>query len=494
MEDQTVRVRFAPSPTGRMHVAGARTALYNYLYARRWGGTFILRIEDTDRKRFVPQAEQELIDGLEWLGLHCDEGPGVGGAFGPYKQTERLEIYREHAEVLVRNGRAFPCFCTPDRLERIRQEQLKQKLNPHYDGTCRRLSPEEAARRLRAGERHVIRLKTPQEGATTVVDLLRGEITVENQMIDDAILMKSDGFPTYHFAAMVDDHLMKITHVIRGSEWQSTLPLHAQVLRAFGWEEPVWVHLSVFLKPSGKGKMSKRDAAQAIQDGHSIFAGDLKELGYIPEGVLNWIVLMGWGVAENEVMSLNEMVQRFDLTALNPAPAAVDFAKLDHFNATHIRALEATDLAQRLKPFFERAGLAVDAERLLAVIPLLRERLVTLDDCVAFGGFFFRERVDPNPADLVGKELTARASAQALRRSLQVLERLPEITPETADAPMRALVEEMGLTAGQVFGVLRVAITGQKVSPPLFESMAVIGKGRVLERIRNAITTLERMG
>lgn len=494
MEPQTVRVRFAPSPTGRMHLGSARTALYDYLYARRQGGTFVLRIEDTDQKRFVPQAEQELIDGLEWLGLHYDEGPGVGGAFGPYRQTERLEIYRHYAQVLVEQGKAFPCFCTPDRLEQVRQDQLKQKQNPHYDGTCRALSPGDAARRVKGGERHVIRLKTPQEGATTVIDLLRGPITVENRMIDDSILIKSDGYPTYHFAAMVDDHLMEITHVIRGSEWQSTLPLHALVLRAFGWEEPVWVHLSVFLKPSGKGKMSKRDAAQAIQDGHSIFVGDLKSLGYIPEGVLNWIVLMGWGVAENDVMSLDEMVQRFDIAGLNPAPAAVDFAKLDHFNATHIRALQASDLAGRLKPYFEKAGCPVEEGRLLQIVPLLRERLVTLDDCIPFGAFFFREQVDPQPRDLIGKDLTVRGSAETLRRSLQVLEALAEITPESAETPMRDLVKELGLTAGQVFGILRAAVTGQTVSPPLFESMAVIGKEKVLERIRNAIVILEKMG
>lgn len=476
-----------------MHLGSARTALYDYLYARRQGGKFVLRIEDTDQKRFVPQAEQELIDGLEWLGLQYDEGPGVGGGFGPYRQTERLEIYRQHAQVLVDLGKAFPCFCTPDRLEKVRQEQLKQKQNPHYDGTCRELSSGDAARRIKSGERHVIRLKTPREGATTVIDLLRGPITVENKMIDDSILIKSDGYPTYHFAAMVDDHLMEITHVIRGSEWQSTLPLHALVLRAFGWKEPVWVHLSVFLKPSGKGKMSKRDAAQAVQDGHSIFVGDLKSLGYIPEGVLNWIVLMGWGVAENDVMSLDEMVQRFDIAGLNPAPAAVDFAKLDHFNATHIRALAAPDLAGRLKPYFEKAGCRVDEGRLLQIIPLLRERLVTLDDCIPFGAFFFREQVDVQPGDLVGKELTARASAEALGRSLQILEGLEQITPETAEAPMRSLVAELGLATGQVFGILRVAVTGQTVSPPLFESMAVIGKEKVLERIRVAIAILDKM-
>ena len=300
MTSKTARTRFAPSPTGRMHLGSARTALYSYLLARHTGGSFLLRIEDTDQKRFVPGSEQELMDGLRWLGLQYDEGPDIGGPHGPYRQTERREIYHEHAWKLVELGHAFPCFCSPERLEKVRQEQMKNKQNPRYDGTCRRLDPDEARRRVLAGERHVIRFKMPKQGSITTADLVRGSITTENSALDDSVLLKSDGLPTYHLAAMVDDHLMEITHVIRGSEWLPSMPLHLHVIRAFGWEEPQFVHLSVFLKPSGKGKMSKREAAEAMQDGHSIFIGDMKELGYIPEGVLNWIALMGWGVSEEE--------------------------------------------------------------------------------------------------------------------------------------------------------------------------------------------------
>lgn len=492
MTNKPVRVRMAPSPTGRFHLGSARTALYNYLFARKTGGTFILRIEDTDQKRYVPGAEEEIISSLNWLGISPDEGPVQGGSHGPYRQTERREIYSKYAQELVDKGAAFPCFCTAERLEKVRQEQIARKENPRYDGTCRNLSPEEARQRIAAGERHVIRLKMPKEGSTTAVDLIRGPITIENNALDDFILLKTDGLPTYHMAAMIDDHLMEITHVIRGSEWLSTFPLHVNIIRAFGWEEPTWVHLSVFLKPDGKGKMSKRERAEAIKDGHSIFIGDLKDLGYTPEGVLNWIVLMGWGVAEDDVMSLEKMVERFDINSLTPSPAAINFQKLDHFNGTHIRLLSTLELAQRIKPYFIEAGLEVDNDTLLKVTPLIRERLVTLDDCLAFARFFFEETVTPNPEDLIAKGLDAQQSAEIAKKSYEILSALPQINHEVAEPPMRAYVETSGFNAGQVFGILRSAVTGQKVSPPLFESMEIIGKEKCLQRIQNAIALLEK--
>jgi glutamyl-tRNA synthetase len=488
-----VRTRMAPSPTGRFHLGSARTALYNYLFTRQIGGQFILRIEDTDQKRYVPGAEEEIINSLEWLGLSPDESPVHGGPFGPYRQTERREIYHQHSWELVEKGSAFPCFCTPDRLEKIRQEQLARKENPRYDGTCRNLDLHEARRRIKAGEKYVIRFKMPKEGSTTAVDLLRGSITIENTALDDSVLLKSDGLPTYHMAAMVDDHLMKITHVIRGSEWLSTFALHANIVRAFGWDEPTWIHLSVFLKPSGKGKMSKRETAAAIKDGHSIFIADLKDLGYIREGVLNWIALMGWGVAENDVMTLDQMVERFSIDNLTPSPAAINFQKLDHFNGTHIRLLTTEDLARRIKPYFIDAGLEVDNDTLLKVTPLIRERLVTLDDSLAFAGFFFKETVEPNPNELIAKGLDAQQSAQIARKCYDILASLPDLTHQAAEVPMREYVEQSGFSVSQVFGILRVAVTGQRISPPLFESMEIIGKETVLERLQKAIKVLEQM-
>ncbi|HEX2979439.1 MAG TPA: glutamate--tRNA ligase [Anaerolineaceae bacterium] len=486
------RVRFAPSPTGHLHLGGARTALYNYLLARQTGGQFILRIEDTDRKRLVPGAEEELMESLRWLGIQWDEGTDVGGPYGPYRQSDRKAIYQEYAQKLIDDGNAYYCFCSPERLERVRQDQQKRKEPPHYDGTCRRLDPAEAAARVAAGEKHVIRFKTPKEGTTTVRDLLRGEITVENRTLDDYILVKSDGLALYHLAAMVDDHLMKINHVIRGSEWLSTLPLHALIIRSMGWEEPTWVHLSVFLKPSGKGKMSKREAADALKDGHSIFIKDMNALGYLPEAVVNWIALMGWSYDDHtEFFTMSDLIEKFGLEHLNPSPAAINFAKFDHFNGLHIRTLSSDDLAARIQPFYETAGYSADMDTLKKIAPIIQERIATLDEAPEISGFFFKETVEPNPQDLVAKGLTASQSAEVARKSYAVLSALPEISPETGEPPMRDLVEEMGLSAGQVFGILRVAVTGQRVSPPLFESMEIIGREKVLERIQNAIRLLE---
>ncbi len=490
---QPARVRVAPSPTGHMHLGTARTALYDYLLARKTGGKFILRVEDTDIKRTVPGSEQEIMNGLHWLGLDYDEGPDVGGDFGPYRQTERREIYSQHARMLVDGGHAYPCFCTSERLEKVRQEQQKRKENPRYDGTCRVLAPDEAARRIANGEKYVIRFKMPHEGSTTAHDLLRGEIVTDNSSLDDSVLLKSDGLPTYHLAAMVDDHLMQITHVLRGSEWLGTFPLHVNVVRAFGWEEPIWVHLSVFLKPSGKGKLSKRDAEHAMKDGYSVFVKDMEDLGFTPEGVLNWMALMGWGVPEDDVMTLAEMVERFNIDNLTPSPAAINFAKLDHFNGTHIRLLADGDLAARIKPFFIKAGFAVNDDLLLKIVPLIRERLVTLDDCIAFAGFFFKDVVEPIPEELIAKDLDAKQCAQIGRKAYEILSALPDLNHSTAEPPMRAYVEESGLSANQVFGILRVAMTGQKVSPPLFESIAIIGKEKSLSRLLRAIDILERM-
>lgn len=491
---QPVRVRFAPSPTGRTHLGSGRTALYDYLLARQTGGQFIFRLEDTDQKRYVPGSEDGLIRSLHWLGLDWDEGLDVGGPYGPYRQSERREIYQEYARWLIEHDHAYYCFCTPQHLESVRNEQLKLKLPTQYDGTCRKLTPEDALRRVRNGEPHVIRFKTPDEGSITAHDRLRGAITIENRHLDDYIIVKSDGLALYHLAAMVDDHLMKITHVIRGSEWLSTFPLHVHLVRAFGWDEPEWVHLSVFLKPSGKGKMSKRDSTDFLKDGHSIFVEDLQELGYLPEAVVNWIALMGWSYDDKtEVFSMQDLIEKFSLDHLNPAPAAINFSKMDYFNGLHIRSLAAADLARRVRPFLEKAGYTVEPDKLLQIIPLIQERMVTLDEAPERGGFFFQAEIQPRPEELVGKNMNAVESARAAGKALEILESLPDFTHANAEAPLRALAENLGINAGQLFGILRVAVTGQAVSPPLLESMAVIGRAQVCQRIRTAIQILERL-
>ncbi len=493
MTQTPARVRFAPSPTGLTHLGSARTALYNYLVAQQTKGQFILRIEDTDQKRYDPNAEQDLISNLKWLGLNWEEGPGVGGPYAPYHQSKRMDIYRKHAEELVARGKAFYCFCTAEELDQVRKAQQANKQQPHYSGRCRNLPPEEALRRVKAGESHVIRFKAPKDGTITVKDKLRGEITVENRSIDDRVLLKSDGHAVYHLAAMVDDRLMAITHVLRSEEWLPSLPLHVHIYEAFGWEQPVWVHLSVFLKPSGKGKMSKRDTEQMRLTGQSIFVKDLADMGYLPEGVINWIALMGWSYDDHtEFFSMQDLIEKFDLDKLTPSPAGIDFKKLDHFNGLHIRVLPEKELAKRLLPYFEKAGLQVDAGQLAPIVPLIQTRMTTLDEGPELAGFFFKEVALPPVEMLVGKGMTATASAAALRKATGILEVLPEFNAASAEEPMRAVADELGLKAGQLFGILRNVVTGQEISPPLFESMEIVGREKVLARLQAAIAALEK--
>ncbi len=486
------RVRFAPSPTGRTHLGSGRTALYNYLLARQTGGQFILRIEDTDQKRYVPGAEAELMDSLRWLGLEWDEGPDVGGPYGPYRQTERREIYQQYARQLVESGHAYYCFCAaaPEGAPRQKQPRKHRDICPD-----RELPLAEADARRAAGEPHVVRFKMPREGAITVTDALRGDITVENASLDDTILVKSDGLPVYHLAVVIDDYLMKITHVFRTSEWLPTFPLHGHIYNALGWEQPVWVHPSIFLKPSGKGKMSKREAAALTQDGFSIFITDLRDFGYLPEAVVNWIALMGWGYDDHsDFFTLEELIEKFSIEKLNPAPAAINFSKLDHFNGLHIRHLDVADLAERLRPFFERAGYTVDDdEKLRQIAAALQVRLVTLAEAPEKAGFFFREDVTPEPESLIGKNMSAAETLSMARRIYDLLAGLPDFSEERANQPLRDLAAELGLKAGHVFGFLRNALTAQKVSPPIFETMTIIGRPTVMRRLEHAIAVLEEL-
>ncbi|MEN8171668.1 MAG: glutamate--tRNA ligase, partial [Chloroflexota bacterium] len=464
--NKPVRVRFAPSPTGRTHLGSGRTALYNYLLARQTGGQFILRIEDTDQKRYVPGAEEELIAGLRWLGLDWDEGPDVGGPYGPYRQTERKELYQKYARQLIETGHAYYCFCS--RGEGI---ETSQERHQHREICPDRNKPLDEADQLREllaakDQYSVIRFKMPDEGNITVTDNIRGDITVENSTLDDYILVKSNGLPVYHLAVVIDDHLMKITHAIRTSEWLPTFPLHGHIYKAFGWEQPIWVHPSIFLKPDGKGKMSKRDTEALLKEGKSIFLGDFKKMGYLPEAVVNWAALIGWGYDDKtEFFSLDELIEKFSLKKLNPSPAAINFSKLDHFNGLHIRALAPEDLAQRIKPFFEDAGYLVDdQDKLIQIAAVLQVRLVTLREAPEKAGFFFQEKINPTLESLIGKKMTASQSLEMAEAILSLLKSLPDFNDETINQPLRDLAAAMGLKAGNVFGFLRNATTAQKVS------------------------------
>jgi len=490
---KSTRVRFAPSPTGRTHLGSGRTALYNYLLARQTGGQFILRIEDTDQSRFVEGAEEELIAGLHWLGLEWDEGPDVGGKYGPYRQTERREIYAKYARQLLESGHAYYCFCA--QTEEKDEGEAEKRIRTQHRDICptRELPLAEADQKLASGAPHVIRFKMPKAGSISVTDALRGDITVENATLDDYILVKSDGLPVYHLAVVVDDHLMEITHAIRTSEWLPTFPLHGHIYKAFGWEQPIWVHPSIFLKPDGKGKMSKRDTEALVKAGLPIFLADFGKMGYLPEAVVNWAALIGWSYDDKaEVFSMNELIEKFSIEKLNPAPAALNYSKLDHFNGVYIRSLEITDLAARIKPFFEDAGYAVDdEERLLKVASVLQVRLAKLTDAPAMGGFFFRDEVHPEPESLIGKKMTVESSFEMAQRIETLVKSLPDFSEESANQPLRDLATELDLKAGHVFGFLRNALTAQQVSPPIFETMEIIGREKVLERIENAIHLLE---
>jgi len=494
MNEKSLRVRFAPSPTGHVHLGSARTALYDYLIAKQQGGQFILRIEDTDRNRYVEGAEQELIDGLRWLGIDWDEGPEKGGPYGPYRQSEKKDIYLQYAKELIEKGHAYYCFCSSERLRLVREENRKQKLPFVYDGHCRNIPLDEAKARVAQGEQHVIRFRTKKEGETIVHDLLRGEIHFPNNSLDDYIIVKSDGWALYHLAATVDDHLMKITHVIRGSEWLPTSPLHHQIWQSFGWDEPKWVHLSVFLKPSGKGKMSKREAADLSNDGYSIFLKDLEALGYLPEAVVNWIALMGWSFDDRtEFFLMDDLIEKFSLEKLNPSPAAINFSKLDHFNKLHIKNLPDEELARRIQPFFNKEGIEAPLDKLSQIVPVIKERLITLDESITWCRFLFTDDISVDGETLTLIDKTLEESASIADDVCSLLGGLPDWNVELIETSMRDYMETASLSPKQLFSFIRNAISGQKVTPPLFDCMVVMGKEKTMQRLEKATKALASM-
>ncbi|WP_376789260.1 glutamate--tRNA ligase [Thermoflexus sp.] len=491
----SVRVRFAPSPTGFLHVGGARTALFNWLFARHHGGQFILRIEDTDRKRLIPGALEDILDSLRWLGLDWDEGPDVGGPYGPYIQSQRLEIYQEHAHRLVAMGHAYYCFCSEERLERLRREQEARKQPTGYDRFCRyNVSPEEAQHRIAAGEPYVIRLKAPLEGTTTFRDLVHGEISVQNRTQDDFVLLKSDGYPTYHLANVVDDHLMRITHVMRADEWIPSTPRHILLYRAFGWEPPQFAHLPIILSPTGKGKMSKRMLQEQGRWETAVFVRDFREEGYLPEALVNFLALTGWAYDDKtELFTVEELIEKFDISGINPKPAAFNYEKLEWMNGVYIRRLTVEALADRLRPYLEALDLRPDPETLRRAIPLIQERIKTLREGAEMLEFLWREEISPTLEDLVPKGNTPEEVRTWLAEASQVLERLPEFTHEAIEAALRGLADRLGVKAGTLFMAIRVAVTGRRVTPPLFESIALLGRPRTLARLEGAIRLLERV-
>ena len=490
--DRPVRVRFAPSPTGSLHIGNLRTALFTWLFARHHNGKFVLRIEDTDQKRFDPTALQTLIEALRWAGLDWDEGPDVGGPYGPYIQSERLEYYQKWVHWLVEQGKAYKCFCTPERLKQVNQEKEKRGEQPGYDRHCRYLTPEQIAECEAQGQSYVIRFKMPLEGETVVHDLIRGDVSFDNSGQQDMVLLKSDGFPTYHLAHVVDDHLMEISHVMRSIEWFSSFPLHVQIWRAFGWNMPNYAHLPILLNPDGS-KMSKRKPPKdKYGNPIPVMVHDYMSAGYLPEAITNFLANIGWNFGdEREFFTMAEAIERFDLTRINPANSTFPVEKLEWLNGEHIRALPVEELARRLCAPLEKAGLKVNSDLVLRITPLVQTRLKTLNDVVDMAGFFFREEFTPAPpAMLIQKNMDVPRTLDALRRAYEQLSALKDFMHDTQEAAMRALADELGLKPNQLFGALRVAITAQTVSTPLFETMEIIGKDESLRRIQLAVASL----
>ncbi len=487
MLKQTVRVRYAPSPTGSLHVGGARTALYNWLYARHTGGRFILRIEDTDRTRYRTGALHDFMAGLRWLGLDWDEGPEVGGPFGPYTQSERVPLYREHAERLLASGAAYPCYCPPERLAALREEQRRRGQAPGYDRACRELTQRQIADYQARGITPVIRLRVPLEGQTTFHDLIRGDITVDNAGLDDLVLLKSDGFPTYHLANIVDDHLMEISHVMRGDEWIPSTPRHVLLYQAFGWEPPAFAHLPLILSPSGKGKLSKRKELGPGGEEYLVMVHEFKEAGYLPEALFNFLSLVGWAYSEQEeVFSREQAVAAFDIARINKSPAVFSYDKLKWMNGVYIRQLPVEDLAGRLLPVLARAGFVVGPEAAVQVARLVQERITTLNDVPGLVAFAFADRLTYDPQALVQKGMTSDDALRALRAARQALEVAPAFSEPVLEETLRPLAGSLGLKAGQLFGTIRVAVTGRTVAPPLFGTLELIGREKTLARLRRA--------
>lgn len=488
-----VRVRFAPSPTGDLHVGGVRTALFTWLFARQQDGDFILRIEDTDRRRFKETSIDSITESLRWLGLDWDEGPDIDGPVGPYFQSERLDIYREHANQLLENGHAYECFCSPERLDEVRRQQQANKQPPGYDRHCRNLTDEQRQAQRDQGITPVVRLKVPLAGSTTVHDLLRGETVYENRTLEDAVLLKSDGFPTYHLAAMVDDHLMGISHVTRGPEWIPSFPLHVLIYQAFGWELPIFVHMPLILNPDGKGKLSKRHgAASTLQ---------YKSEGYLPEALVNYLALVGWAYDDHEeIFSLAELVEKFSIERVNPSAARYNYDKLLWFNQHYINhIIELDDLTRRCLPWLQESGVIGDApegsdEYALAreAIALIKDKMKLLTEAPQLTSFFFGEPDEYDGDLLIPKKTEPSAVLTSLGLVREIVADVGVGDEEALEGRLRDLAGELGLKAGQLFMPIRVALTGRTVSPGLFDTMKVVGAQRTLERLDRAIEKLSK--
>ncbi len=472
-----IRTRIAPSPTGIAHVGTAWMSMFDLALARQTGGQFIVRIEDTDRNRFVEGAEEKIYEAFEWLGIEYDEGGQKGGPVGPYKQSDRLDIYQQYSQQLLDQDQAYYCFCTSDRLKEMRDQQQKAGQLPRYDRHCRNLSNEDVAQKLSQGEPHVIRLKVPDAGVISWDDAIRGNVEFDLSLIEDQVLLKSDGFPTYHLAVVIDDHLMNITHLLRGEEWISSTPKHLMLYQAFGWEVPVLAHMPL-IRNADKSKLSKRKNDVSILS--------YRDKGYLPEALLNFIALLGWSHPDKkEIFTLEEFLQVMSLDRIQKTGPVFDTQKLDWMNGQYIRALSQAELFDRLTPFLPED---FPHQKMDQLLPLVAERLVTLKDIEQLTAFFYRE-IEHSPEVLLKKSSAEEVIGQ-LQETIAALENISTWNTAELETALRSLQEKHDWKKSQYFMMIRVSVTGQTATPPLFETMEVLGKELTLKRLNQAKDTL----
>lgn len=476
---ERVRVRFAPSPTGFLHVGGARTALFNWLFARHHGGDFVLRIEDTDQVRSTEESVQAIFDGLNWLGLDWDEGPEKDRGHGPYFQTERLDLYYQYAQQLMDQGRAYYCYCTPEELDLRRQEAQAKGEAWQYDRKCCQLSPEQEAEYKAAGRKRVIRFKSPDQGRIVVDDLVRGKVVFESEVVDDFVIIKSDGMPTYNFAVVVDDHLMEITHVIRGEDHLSNTPKQIQLYQALGWELPQFAHISMILGPD-KTKLSKRHGATSVIQ----YAAD----GYLPETMLNYLALLGWSYnATDTLFTKDQLCAYFTLDGVSKNPAVFDLTKLQWMNGVYIREASIDRLVELVRPYLEEAGFIgsdlspEETERLREIVVEMQTRMKTLVEIVDLTSYFFTA-VEYEEAAL--KNLKKENVPEMLELLAANLEQLTEFTPATIEAEFKKILEQLEVKPGILIHPVRAALTGRKVSPGIYETVYLIGQLEAVKRLK----------
>lgn len=482
-----IRVRFAPSPTGTLHIGGARTALFNWLFARHNHGSFILRIEDTDLERSHEESAQGIIQGLRWLGLNWDEGPDQPGEYGPYRQSERLPIYNKYLQKLLESGQAYYCFCTPEQLALEREKAQREKRDYRYSGCCQSIPMEEAKLRINKGERAVIRFRTPTEGDCVVHDLIRGDVIFKNSLLDDFIIAKSDGWPTYNFAVVVDDHEMLISHVIRAEEHLSNTPKQIHIYEALGWKLPQFAHASMILAPD-RSKLSKRHGATSVQE--------FQAQGYLPEALINYLALLGWSSGDDQdIWDLQELVERFSLTGISRSPAIYDIEKLSWMNGHYLSAASSQRIADLLvNEARQRGYLNNDDEqqKFQKIIALIKTRVKSVNDILDEAAYFFTD-IQSYDEKGISKYFLKDNSIALLQTALQICESNITFIAEQLEGELRQKAEEMGIKASQLIHPIRLAISGRTATPGLFEVMEILGKDRCIDRIKKAILYVQSL-